>query len=188
MTLTDIFLTPAPVSVRLDPSKTALLVMDITDPLCSNRPACLESVARIAGLLERARAAGASVVYTVGPRTPTVILDEVSPLDDEPIIGGRADKFFGSDLDRVLSEADVEVVTMVGTAANGAVMYSAFGANLRGYTVVVAGDAITSDDEATTEFVRWQLLNQPGMLNRENDPLTAARVTLSTTDLIEFGT
>lgn len=177
---------PAPVSVRLDPATTTLLVMDITDPLCTKRADCMASVPRIASLLGRARRAGAGVVHTIGPKTPTRILDEVAPLDGEPVIAGRADKFYGTHLAETLQERDTDSVIMVGTAANGAVMYTAFGANLRDYTVVVAGDAVSSGNEETNWFVLWQLVNQPGYWNRENEPLSSARVTLATCDRIEF--
>lgn len=179
--------TPTPVPVELDPATTALVVMDITDPLCTGRPDCVASVPGIASLLARARDAGAHVVHTVGPRTPTRILDEVEPLDDEPVVSGRADKFFDTGLDDILTTKGVRTLLLVGTAANGAVMYTAFGANLRGYTVVVAADGLSADTSAAVDFVLWQVVNQPGMNNQGNEPLAAQRVTVSRTDLVSFG-
>jgi nicotinamidase-related amidase len=178
---------PEPVAIRLEPRMSALLVMDITDPLCANRPRCLASVPRIASLLGQARASGTHVIYTVGPKLPTVILDAVAPLDSEPIVRARADKFQGSELDDLLRDRGVGTLVLVGTAANGAVMYTAFEANLRGYTVAVAVDAISADLEATERFVAWQLLNQPGFTNSDNSPLAAQRATLTRTDLVTFG-
>lgn len=177
---------PAPALVHLDPRATALLVMDITDPLCTNRPHCMTTVPRISALLADARAGGAHVIFTVGPKLPTVILDPVAPLDSEPVVRARADKFHGSELDDRLRERGVTTLLLVGTAANGAVMYTAFAANLRGYTVAVAVDAISADDEATTGFVEWQLVHQPGFTNPENEALAPERVTLTRTDLVRF--
>lgn len=172
--------------MRLDPRVTAFLVMDITDPLCTKRPSCMASVPRIVTLLEKARESGVHVVYTVGPTLPTVILDDVAPRESEPVIRARADKFHGSELDTVLRERGVTTLLLVGTAANGAVMYTAFEANLRGYTVAVAVDGISAEQDATERFVAWQLLNQPGVTNPDNQPLLAERVTLTRTDLVTF--
>jgi nicotinamidase-related amidase len=177
---------PEPVGVRVDPTTTALVVMDITDPLCTNRPDCMESVPAISTLLGRARSAKAAVVHTIGPKQPTEILEQVGPLETEPVISGRADKFFDTDLDVVLEARGARTLVMVGTASNGAVMYTAFAANLRGYTVAVAGDAISSGNGSTNAFVLWQLVNQPGYWNKDNEPLLEGRVTLTTTDRIEF--
>jgi nicotinamidase-related amidase len=177
---------PAPVPVRLDARTTALLVMDVADPICTNRPSCVASVPRIAALLADARAGGAHVIYTAGLKLPTTILDPVAPLEAEPVVRARANKFHGSELDELLRERGVRTLLLVGTAANGAVMYTAFAANLRGYTVAVAVDAISSDDERTTRFVEWQLVHQPGFTNPANEPLSPERVTLTRTDLVRF--
>jgi nicotinamidase-related amidase len=177
---------PEPVAVELDPRDTALLVMDITDPLCLKRPSCVASVPLIASLITRARASGTPVIYTIGPKRPTLILNEVAPAGAEPVIPGRADKFYKTDLHGVLRGAGVSTLVIVGTAANGAVLYSSFAANLRGYAVVVAADAISAESEIVERAVRWQLLNQPGYTNPENDPLMPERVTLSAVELIRF--
>jgi nicotinamidase-related amidase len=174
------------VPVELDPRTSALLVMDITDPLCLKRPSCVASIPAIAGLIARARADGTRVVYTIGPKVPTVILSEVAPIGDEPVIRGRADKFFKTDLHGILRATGISTLILVGTAANGAVLYSAFAANLRGYSVVVATDAISGDTSDVEHLVRWQLLNQPGYANPTNEPLMLERVTLSAVDLISF--
>ena len=86
----------------------------------------------------------------------------------------------------ILKNLGVETTIMVGTSANGAVMYTAFEAVQRGYTVVVAEDGISSNNDFATFLTRWQLLNQPGGNNPENKPLEKGRVTLSKTDLITF--
>ena len=75
---------------------------------------------------------------------------------------------------------------IVGTAANDAVLYTSFGASTRGYTVVVAEDGISAPDDFAVLLTRYQLLNQPGFGNPENEPLRERAVTLSRTDLINF--
>lgn len=177
---------PQPAEVVLDPGRTALLMMDFTDPICANRPRCVATLTNAARLLDRARSANVTVVHTVGPREPHVILDPVAARPGEPIVSGRADKFYATDLEEILRRATVDILVMVGTAANGAILYSAFGANLRGFTVVAAVDAISADSAAVEELAAWQLLHQPGFVNAENMPLAEQRVTLSHTDRITF--
>jgi hypothetical protein len=56
--------TPAPVAVTLDPSTTALLVLDITTQACGNQPRCQEFLPRVSGLLANARQSGVYVLYS----------------------------------------------------------------------------------------------------------------------------
>jgi nicotinamidase-related amidase len=172
---------PEPVPVTLDPQTTALLVLDFSN--CPPRPACLASLPAVAALLARARESGAPVVHAVfsAPVPP-----EVAPLPDEPSVTSGPDKFFRTDLEQILKDRGVETTIIVGTAANGAVLYTAFGSTQRGYTAVVAEDGISSSTDFATFLSRWQVLNQPGSANPENKPLEKGRVTLSRTDLISF--
>jgi hypothetical protein len=75
---------------------------------------------------------------------------------------------------------------LVGTLANGAVLYTSFGANVRGYTVVVAEDGLSGDRPFDLIVTRYQVLNQAGFANPQNTPLATERVTLSRGDLITF--
>jgi nicotinamidase-related amidase len=177
---------PAPVDVRLQSRLTALLVMDVTDPNCTRRPNCMAGVPRIAALLQRARAAGLRVIHTTSITPNTFILPEVLPVDGEPIVQARADKFYGSDLEALLRAADVETLLLVGTSANGAVLYTSFGATARGFTVAVVADGVSADTAAIERWALWQVLNQPGLNNPANTPLAAGRVTLTTCDQVTF--
>jgi len=176
---------PDPVAVELDPATTAFLILDINSAVCVPRPACVASVPAIASLLERARSAGVPIVYSNSTAPGATILPEVAPQADEPVVTTRADKFYGTDLQALLDARGTRTTIIVGTASNGAVLYTTFGAGLRGYTAVVAEDGISGTDFATF-LTRWQVLNQPGIDNPENRPLAEGRVTLSRTDLITF--
>jgi nicotinamidase-related amidase len=176
---------PAAVPVTLDAQKTAFLVLDLVDAICTPRPGCVASVPGVAGLLAKARAANVFVVYSTG-RNPAAILAPVAPLGDEPIVRSSADKFFQTDLEQILTGSGVDTLVLVGVAANGAPMYTAFGANSRGYTVVVAEDGISSGNDFDVWLARYQLLNEPGYANPTNAPLQPNAVTLSRTDLITF--
>ena len=170
----------------MDPNITAFLVLDINSAVCPPRPACIASVSAIARLLSKARVAGAFIGFST---TGTAdVLSEVAPQQGEPVFTARADKFFNTDLDQTLKQHGIQTLVLVGSAANGAILYTSFGANERGYTVVVATDGISSGPEFDTYLAEYQLLNEPGFANAANDPLHANAVTLSRGDLITFGT
>jgi nicotinamidase-related amidase len=177
---------PAPVAVEVPVKGAALLVLDITNAVCDVRPSCVASVPKIANLVKKARDAKVPVIYSLTAAAGSVVRAEVAPQTGDASVTARADKFFGTTLDQILKDKGVENAVVVGSAANGAVLYTTFGLSLRGYTVVVAQDGISAEPEFPTTLTRWQLLNQPGFTNADNKPLAKGFVTLSTTDLITF--
>ncbi|MCL2447737.1 MAG: cysteine hydrolase [Polyangiaceae bacterium] len=178
---------PPPAAVTVDPKTTAYLVLDDTTAVCAPNPACGATLSAAAGLLDRARAAGALVVYSITVNPGDAVLPEVSPQPGDPIVAARADKFFGTDLDQVLSTYGIKTVVIVGTKANGAILYTAYEASVRGYTVVVAEDGVSSDTAFIQLYSLFQLLNAPGAPNATNTPLAPNATTLSATPLITFG-
>jgi len=162
------------------------LVLDIAESTCNAASNCLAIVPNIATLLKKARDAGAPVIYSLGT-APTNVLPQVAPQGDEPIVRSRANKFGNTNLDELLKARGVKTLLIVGTAANGAVLYTAFEANAyRGYTVAVAEDGISAGDPFAVLLTRWQLLNQPGLGNPENKPLQPNAVTLTRSDRVTF--
>jgi nicotinamidase-related amidase len=179
---------PAPVPVAIDAKSSALLILDINTAVCQPNPACTATVSAIASLAKRARDAKVPVVYstTANPAGPPPVLGDVAPQSGEPTVVARADKFIDTNLEELLKQRNATTLVIVGTAANGAVMYTSFHANVRGFTVVVAEDGISSFTPFNTFLTRHQLLHQPGFSNSANKPLDEKRVTLSRTDLITF--
>jgi len=177
---------PAPVAVEVPVKGAALLVLDITSAICPPRPSCLTSVPKIANLVKKARDAKVPVIYSLTATAGSTVQPEIAPLAGDATVTGRADKFFGTTLEKILQDKAVENAVVVGSAANGAVLYTVFGLNLRGITVVVAQDGISAEPEFPITLTRWQLLNQPGFTNADNKPLAKGFVTLSTTELVTF--
>jgi nicotinamidase-related amidase len=176
---------PNPVSVTLDAATTALLVEDITTQTCGSQPRCQEFLPRVASLLSAARAAGVYVLYTT-PATQPPILPEVAPADGDPVFPGLGqDRFFDTALDEMLRGKGIQNLILVGWRENGSVLYTAVGANLRDYTVVVADDGTSAAQDYDVAIGRYQLLTQLNA-NANNDPLKKGAVTLSKTDLITF--
>lgn len=179
---------PAPVPVALDAKTTALLILDISTAICQPNPDCIKTVPSIASLLNKARAAKVPVIYssTVNPAGPPPMLPAIAPQADEPIVLSRANKFTGTSLEEVLRLRNARTLVVAGSSANGAVLYTSFHANSRGFTVVVPEDGISSAVPVNTQLAKYQLLNQPGFMNPDNTPLVDQRVTLSRSDLITF--
>ena len=177
---------PEAVAVEVPVKGAALLVLDITSVICPPRPTCVASVPKIAALIKKARDARVPVIYSQTATAGSTYIADIAPQPGDATVTGRADKFYQTNLEQILKDKAVETAVVVGSAANGAVLYTTFGLGLRGITAVVAQDGISGDPEFTETLTRWQLLNEPGFANANNTPLDKGHVTLSTTDKITF--
>lgn len=184
---------PNPVAVRLDSKTTALLVLDIAESPCNAQPKCVALVPRIASLLTAARNAGVLVIHssadpsgTTAPVAQPPFLGPVAPITGERVItGGSQDRFFGTLLDQMLRQRSIVTLVLAGWRENGSLLYTAVGATIRNYTVVVADDATSATQDYDVAIGRYQLLTQLNA-NANNEPLKKRAVTLSRTDLITF--
>ncbi len=170
---------PAPElkQVTIDPKGSALLVLDIVRQTCPPRPRCVASVPKIQGLLSQARAKGVPVIYSLVGGTAADIFKEVAPQGGEPIFTSGPDKFLGTDLEKVLKDKGVQTVIIVGTAAEGAVLYTSSGAALRGLKVIVPVDGMASANPYAEQYTAWHLLNAPRV---------GPQVTLTKIDMIQI--
>jgi len=176
---------PDPVPVTVSASSTAFLALDLLDANCSaSRPSCAATLPAIASGIGAARTAGALVVYSSFPGENVVPELQMQPTD--PMVTSGADKFYNTNLDSILKQNGIDTVVVVGSSSDGAVLYTAFGAAERGYTVVVAEDGLSASVDFANFLTEWQLLNGPGTANPQNTPLKAKVVTLSRTDLITY--
>jgi nicotinamidase-related amidase len=179
--------TPDPVPVGLDASTTAIIVNDVNESTCRPQPNCTGGVVPAVGaLLDRAREAGALVVFSTPAGTGSPVLPEVGPAPGEPVVLAYGqDRFFSTAMDDMLRARHVATAVVTGWKTNGSVLYTAYRAGLLRYTVVVPVDATSAGTEAEDAIGRFQLLDQLGG-NATNQPLVPGRVTLSRTDLITF--
>ena len=185
---------PPPAAVTLAPATTALLVMDVIPSICgAQQPNCTAMVPKVAALIAAARKAGAFVVYSaaapgglVEPVSAPAFLPAVAPQKDDPLVlGAGQDRFFSTALDGLLRRHGITTVILAGWRENGSVLYTAVGANLHNYTVVVAEDATSATTDYDIAIGRYQLLTQLSN-NAKNEPLKKGAVTLSRGDLITF--
>ena len=177
---------PALHPVTIDRGTTALLVLDFNgaqDPAkgpCNSvtKPRCLASVPKVAALLAAARASGVLVVYSLaGAGTVPDIATAIAPHPGDPVVKSGPDKFVGTDLATILAAKAIGTVIVTGTAAEGAVLDTATDAALRGMSVVVPVDGMSSTELYAEQYVAWHLTHAPGVM---------PKVTLTRIGLIGF--
>ncbi len=154
-----------PVTIQ-NVKETAFLVLDIVKQSCNSqrRPRCVASVPKIQKFLEEARGKGMPVIYSRSSQaTVADILPEVAPRPDEPQVVSNADKFVRTDIEKILKEKGIKTVIVVGTAAHGAVLYTATGSAYRGFKVIVPVDGMSSENTYFEQYVAYQLANGPGL-------------------------
>ena len=96
-------------------------------------------------LLGEARAAKVLVVYSLITKTvPADVIKDVAPLADEPHVLSGPNKFRITDLEKILKDKGITTLIVTGTVANGAVLSTAIGATLRGFTVIAPVDGLSS--------------------------------------------
>ncbi len=156
--------------VRLDPQKSALVVVDMQNDFVKEGGSLLVpdaegTMPNIKNLLELARENHMKVVFTQDTHSDGdpeweiwpeharkgawgwQIVDELSPREDETVIRKvRYDAFYGTHLDHFLRLWKVDTLVIVGTVANICVHYTAASAALRWYDVVVPKDATSALD------------------------------------------
>ena len=169
---------PALKPVTVDPKTTALLMLDFMNQNCGKRPRCVATLPAMKKLLETARAAKATVVYSlIAKTTPADVMKEVAPLADEPSVLSGPDKFRNTDLEKILKDKGITTVIVTGTAANGAVLYTASGAAFRGMNVIVPVDGMSAV-EAYAELASVFMFM--------NAPQVSAKTTLTRSEMIKF--
>jgi nicotinamidase-related amidase len=164
--------------VTVDPKTTALLMLDFMKQNCGQRPRCVATLPAMKKLLAAARAAKAPVIYSIiANSTPADVMPDVAMLGDEPHVLSGPDKFLNTDLDKILKDKGIKTVIAVGTASNGAVLFTASGAAFRGMNVIIPVDGMSSIDP-TAEYAT--------VLDFQTAPLVSNKTTLTRSDMIKF--
>jgi nicotinamidase-related amidase len=154
--------------VRVDPERTALVVIDMQNDLvqCGGSllvPDAAATIPAIRRLLELARASRMRVVYSQDTHRQGdpeweiwpehcregswgwEIVAELAPgVHDTVLRKARYDAFYGTQLDDILRLWGVDTLVICGTGANMGVHYTAASAALRWYAVVIPRDAISA--------------------------------------------
>ena len=171
---------PALKPASLDPKTTALLVMDFVKQTCNekSRPSCVASLPKVKAMIDAASSKGAMVVWTSikGPK-PEDYVPDVAPRGGSSLLIGAVDKFTNTDLEKLLKDKGITTVVITGTSSYGAVIFTASGAVMRGFNVVVPVDGMSSSQPFGDQATAWILANLPG---------GADKVTLTRSDMIAY--
>ena len=156
--------------VRLDPAKTALIVVDMQNDFVKEGgslvvPDAEGTIPAIRGLLSLARESGMKVVFSQDTHTEEdpewdiwpsharegswgwEIVDELKPREGELVIRKvRYDAFYGTHLEHFLRIWGTRTLVICGTVANICVHYTAASAALRWFDVVIPKDATSALD------------------------------------------
>lgn len=177
---------PAPelTAVTVDPQSTALLMLDFLRQNCAPNPRCTASLPKAKELLAAARAKGLTVIYTAYPGGGD-ILPEVARKESEPLVTAFLDKFMltnkdgshDTGLDKMLKDKGIKTLIVVGSAANGAVLYTATSAFFHGYQTIIPVDGMSG---------RSPYVEQEVVYNFVSVPVMGGKVILTRIDTIKF--
>ena len=106
--------------------------------------------------------------------------DEVralAPVAGEPVIQVQGDKFYASELEKLLKDKGITTAILTGSTGNGAVMLTAIGGVSRGFNMVVPIDTMPADDAYHEQFAIFEI---------EDVNFLHAHCTLTRSDMINF--
>jgi nicotinamidase-related amidase len=163
--------------VTVDPSTTALLLLDIMKAGCTARPRCVAAMPNIKRLHDEARAHNMVVWYSLvglnGKATPDDVMDPaIKPRAGEWYRQSGPDKFLGSTLEPTLRQAGIKTVIVCGNSFQGATVGTASGAAQRGYKVIVPVDCSVGEDVYHEQYAAFHLAKGGPIIVTSNITLT----------------
>ena len=173
---------PAPElkAVKVDPKTTAFLVLDLVNKTCNttHRPRCVDSIPAVVKFLGEARAHKMPVVFSlIHGTTVSDLMSGLVPQTNEPVVQAGPDKFIGTDLGKILKDKGIKTVIVVGTSAQGAVLYTASAAALRGYKAIIPVEGMSAESLYFEQATAWILAHAPSV---------GSQTTLTSFDKISF--
>jgi len=169
--------------MALDPDSTAVVIVDMQNGFCHPdgslyAPGSEEAIEPCVKLVDRAREAGASVVYTRDIHPPeqfedahyydefdrwgehvlegsweAELVEELDPTEDEQVVVKHTyDAFYQTELAGWLDAHGIDNLVFGGTLANVCVLHTAGSAGLRDYRPLLVEDAIGFIEEGDREY------------------------------------
>jgi len=171
--------------VTVDPSTTALLMLDIMKAGCSARPRCVAAVPNLKRIHDAARAHNMVVWYSLvgaqGKATPDDVMDaSFKPRSaSEWYRQGGPDKFLGSTLEATLKQAEIKTVIVCGNSFQGATVGTASGAAQRGYQVILPVDCSAGEDIYREQYATFHLA-------KGGPVIVTSKVTTTRSTMVKF--
>ena len=172
----------APTSSHFPRSRSALLIVDVINPLDFEgaealRPHAIRAVRRIAALAARARKARVPVIFVNDNRgrwrsefrelvrmsvadsdTGAGIVEQLQPGDDDySVLKPKHSAFYATPLDLLLRHLRVQRLIVTGVASDQCIVISAAEARMRDYDVVVPRDCVGAPSAARNAAALRQL-------------------------------
>ncbi len=173
----------SPATDHLDPAQTALIVVDMQNGFCHPEgslyaPGSEAVIEPIADLIDRARDAGLSVIYTRDVHPPdqfedahyydefdqwgehvlegsweAEIVEELAVTDDDLVVEKHTyDAFYNTQLEGWLEARGIRDLLFTGTLANVCVLHSAGSAGLRDFRPILVEDCIGAIEPDHREY------------------------------------
>jgi nicotinamidase-related amidase len=170
--------------VTVDPSTTALLILDMMKMNCGARPRCVATVPNIKRLHDAARKSGMLVWYSLvgsnGQATPADVIDpDFAPRDGEWMRASGPDKFIGSNLEEKLKARGIKTVIVCGTSFQGVGIGTGGGSAQRGYKVIIPIDCLSSEDTYQEQYAAWHLF-------KGGPAVVTSQVTMTRSTMMKF--
>ena len=162
--------------VTVDPSTTALLIMDLMKQNCGARPRCVATIPNVKRLHDAARAAKVMIWYSLvgGPQaTPADMIDQsFAAKDGEWARTNGPDKFMGTNLEETLKSHGIKTAVICGTSFQGVGIGTGSGLAQRGYKVIVPIDCLSSEDIYNEQYAAWHMFKGGPAVVTMNSTLT----------------
>lgn len=160
-----------------DNTKKALLVVDLQKGVLADDGTWDPDgvVSRVAGLVDRARAAGTPVVWVqhnsgelVAGEEPWQLADGLAPASEETVVQKRyGDSFEDTELGEVLTGLDVGHLVVTGAQTDACIRSTLHGAVHRGFDVTLVSDCHTTG-EIPAEYSGGELISARTKINFTN--------------------
>jgi len=159
------------VKISVDPRKTAVMVIDMQNDFIEEKgklyvPRSEKLIKPIKSILDKAREAGATIIYTqdwhheddpefevwgehaLANSWGAEIVEELKPKEGEFVVRKPSyDAFYGTPLEHILRYRGLENLILTGVLANICVLHTAGSAAMRGYRLIIPVDCILALNE-----------------------------------------
>lgn len=163
--------------------RSALLVMDFQPDIVANFPAA-DAIANTKKVLDAARAAGMPIAYVVvgfrpghpevsannkgfaaakaaGRLVNPVVIDELAPIEGEPLVyKRRVGALYGTELPVILSAFQANHLILTGISTSGVILSTTRLAADMDFAVTILADCVGDNDPELHEFLLTRILSR----------------------------